>query len=261
MNLNEVHFMKCIICQTESSKIFNAEILYKYNIDYYQCKHCGLIFTEKPYWLGEAYSDAIADIDTGIMQRNIEFVNKMSVILQAFFSANETFLDYGGGYGIFTRMMRDKGFNYLWTDKYASPLLAKGFEYQNETVSALTAFELFEHFENPKEEIEKMLSLTKNIFFSTACYDDGMNIPDKDWWYWSYESGQHISFYSKRTLEFLAGRYQLHYYNILGLHWLTDKTVKDKDLAGIERIYNKSNKNTVNYEYCVKDMKLLKDKI
>ena len=157
--------MHCRLCNTESTQIFNHQILHKYNIAYYQCPNCGLIFTEKPYWLSEAYSDAIADIDTGIMQRNLHLVNVMSMILQTFFKHDDYYLDYGGGYGIFTRLMRDKGFLYFWTDKYAEPMLAKGFEYTNERVSALTAFEVFEHLENPLEDIGTMLSYTRNIFF------------------------------------------------------------------------------------------------
>ncbi|MDM9385348.1 hypothetical protein QUB80_32355 [Chlorogloeopsis sp. ULAP01] len=38
---------------------------------YYFCEESGLLKTEKPYWLDEAYQEAIADTDTGLVRRNI----------------------------------------------------------------------------------------------------------------------------------------------------------------------------------------------
>ena len=57
--------------------------------------------------------------------------------------------NYAGGYGIFTRMMRDIGFDFYWLDKYADNLLTNGFEYNkkiHKKIEAITSFESFEHF-------------------------------------------------------------------------------------------------------------------
>ena len=43
--------MNCKICNQEADKIFNALVLYKYNVDYFQCKNCGFAQTEKPIGL------------------------------------------------------------------------------------------------------------------------------------------------------------------------------------------------------------------
>ena len=104
--------MKCQLCSASSNKIFDASILSKYHISYYYCNTCGFLQTEDPYWLKEAYNDALNVFDTGIMARNNSLVMKTAIILFLFFNRNASYLDHAGGYGIFTRMMRDIGFDF-----------------------------------------------------------------------------------------------------------------------------------------------------
>lgn len=64
--------MKCKICESISLKFAEAHILNKkYKIDYFQCQNCNFIQTEYPYWLSEAYSQAIASSDEGLIFRNL----------------------------------------------------------------------------------------------------------------------------------------------------------------------------------------------
>jgi hypothetical protein len=166
--------------------------------------------TEEPYWLDEAYKSAIGVADTGIQKRNQLFANRSSAIISSFFDKNKKFLDYAGGYGIFVRMMRDKGFDFYWDDPYADNLFAKGFEHNEKNKYELvTAFECFEHFTNPLEQIEKILKFSGNIIFSTRTFSGEPPKPD-EWWYYSLDSGQHISFYSNTTLKYLAEKFKLH---------------------------------------------------
>lgn len=193
----------------------------KYLIQYYQCPVCGFVYTEEPYWIGEAYEDSITNVDTGMMQRTVQNVLATNVIIHYFFKHSATFLDYGGGYGIFTRMMRDLGYNWLWYDKFSENLAARGFEYDGKhKIELITAFELFEHFENPMEEIEHLFSVSSNILFSTLIYDKELKYKEfEDWWYYVPETGQHISFYSQKTLQYLADKFNVYYYRIHdGLH-------------------------------------------
>ena len=96
---------------------------------------------------------------------------------------------------------------------------------------------MFEHFIDPLEELEKMLLISKNILLTTILLPDP--VPEiKNWWYYGTEHGQHISFYSKKTLEFLAKKYNLNLYtNGINLHLLTDKKIKYfKILSRMERL-------------------------
>lgn len=237
--------MVCPICQTEGQEIFKNKVLNKYSVSYFQCEGCKLIYTETPYWLEEAYKDAIVGTDTGLMQRNISFCVTVNTLIRKFYPTAKNFLDYGGGYGIFVRMMRDVGHRFQWMDKYSENLVAKGFEYQGEQVDLVTAFELFEHFDKPLQEFEHLLGYSKNILISTTVYEEKNGYPDKSWWYYAPHAGQHVVFYHANTFEYLAKRYHLNYYQINNtLHLLTEKKIS----SGKFRFYIKSKIGKV-YQY------------
>lgn len=217
--------MNCKICNSITNELFSALVLKKYTIKYYQCRSCNFIQTEEVYWLEEAYTNAINDSDTGILTRNERFRKIVTVLVSCVFGRNGKFLDYAGGYGIFTRMMRDVGFDYYWLDEFARNLLAIGFEHTKDTsYNAITAFEVFEHLDNPLEEVEKMLSYSDTIIFSTELVPD--QTPSPDWWYFAPTHGQHIAFYHKSTLQFIANKYKLNLVsNNKNFHILTKKKV------------------------------------
>ena len=216
--------MNCKICNAFSNPVFEAIVLNKYKVKYFSCPNCEYLFTENPYWLTEAYKKAINLSDTGILERNILFSKLVSILIYFFYSKDFICLDYAGGYGIFTRLMRDIGFNFYWYDPITENLLANGFEYEkvrNKEIGIITLFETFEHFENPTEELEKLLAKSTNIIFSTVLLPE--QVPEKSWWYYAFEHGQHISFYSKKTLKFLAEKFNMKFYSICGLHIFTKK--------------------------------------
>jgi len=106
------------------------------------------------------------------------------------------------------RMMRDLGYDFFWYDKFCENLFAIGFEAkEKEKYKLVTAFELFEHFVEPIVEIQNILEFAEPDFlvFSTVIFKE--TIPDKNWWYYSFESGQHISLYNKNTLKFIANKF------------------------------------------------------
>ena len=107
--------------------IFSKIILYKYNVKYYKCTQCGLIATEKPYWIDEAYTEAISSLDVGIVKRNIDLSFTVEELLNNNFDTEGEFLDFAGGYGLFVRIMRDKGFNFYRYDKYCINIFANYF--------------------------------------------------------------------------------------------------------------------------------------
>lgn len=249
--------MNCPLCGKKGNKIFKGNLLNRFLVQYFQCSNCGLIFTETPYWLDEAYKDSITGIDTGIMSRNVRNVFCTNILSDRVFDKKGTFLDYGGGYGVFTRMMRDIGYNWKWQDKYSPNLFARGFEYTGkENIELITAFELFEHFAEPKKELDNLFGICNNILFSTLLYDRNMKYkPFSNWWYYVPETGQHISFYSERTCHYIAKLYDVSYYHLCDdLHLFTSKKIKDEFIkfffnsrycwALQSYLYNKNSKNS-----------------
>lgn len=120
--------MRCNICNTDMSFIFNKNILNKYNVRYFYCPKCGYLTTEEPFWLKEAYSNAIAITDIGLISRNIEMSKLLACTLHFIVKNKDRCIDISGGYGILCRIMRDYGFHYYWDDPYCQNLFAKGFE-------------------------------------------------------------------------------------------------------------------------------------
>ena len=219
--------MECKICSVNSEIFFSELILNKYNVRYYKCPKCNFIQTEKPFWLDEAYSNSMTKYDIGILWRNNLMANRLIVFLRLFFPKFKSGLDYGGGYGIFVRIMRDNGFNFFLLDKYAPNLFANKFSVEDTKLvkfDIVTSFEVFEHLENPILEIEKMLSYSRNICFSTVLIPEDKIVNSRKWWYFLFDTGQHISLYSKKSLTLLARNYGLNFYtNDVDFHIITER--------------------------------------
>ena len=222
--MTEINKNYCRVCINETKFIFKG-ILIEVPVKYYECLYCGYIQTESPYWLDKAYSKAINDSDTGIMARNQINAKIVLAAMWIIGGLNNTLVDYAGGYGILVRLLRDFGVNALWTDRFCQNLLAGGFEHNGEKAVLVTAFEAFEHFVNPAQELDRLLRIAPNILFSTELISDPAPKQD-EWWYYGKDHGQHIGFFRLRTLEKLAferGKYLVS--NGHSCHMMTDKPV------------------------------------
>lgn len=207
---------------------FEVKLLKKHDVAYYYCNNCGLLQTETPYWLDDAYQNAIADSDTGILSRNLTISRKLSSLLFFCMDKSSAYADTAGGYGLLTRLMRDNGFDFYWHDDYCENLFAKGFEQANNTrkLAAVTAFEVLEHIHNPLQFIKDTLdkSGTSTLIFSTELFAGKPPSPS-EWWYYTPETGQHITFYQKKTLEFIARELSLNLYTNNNIHVLTERNM------------------------------------
>ncbi len=220
--------MHCSICNNLTTPIFKKLFLSKYDVSYYRCPNCDFVQTEKPYWLEEAYESAIVNMDVGLLYRNNTLSEVAASVIHRFFNADECFMDYGGGYGILTRLLRDKGYKFYSQDPYCKNLFAQDFDAdkkQDSRFELLTSFEVFEHMANPMEEIEKMLSYGRNILFSTELHPQAEE-DISNWWYLIPDIGQHVSLWSSKSIAYVAKYFSLQIYsNGRNIHLLSEKKI------------------------------------
>jgi hypothetical protein len=229
----------CRLCDGPLTAYAQQTLLGKHEVAYFRCESCKSLQTETPYWLDEAYDPALPNYDVGACERNLQLVMQMSTLLrQIGFGAGDPSLDYGGGDGVFTRMMRDRGFDFQCYDKYRAARYAYG--HTCESLKGLkpkvvTAFEVFEHLVEPKQELGAILDLKPDAFFFTTELFSGQGM---DWPYLAPHEGQHVFFYSPDALTHLAGnRYQVFEFGIVKA-LIANKVVRalmkdGKDLGGL----------------------------
>jgi len=200
--------IQCRLCCGSARYQFTKLILCKYWAKYYLCEDCGSLQTEEPYWLSDAYENSMASMDCGIMQRNIS--NLAACISLALIHGYRSFLDFGGGIGILSRLLRDYCFDASSYDLYEKNDFFGGLSrtLKDATPDVVSAFEVIEHFTNPSTDLNYLfINQQKCVIVSTILYDS----QDFDWWYLSPESGQHIFFYSRDAMKFIANRYGFNF--------------------------------------------------
>ena len=199
--------IECRLCAGRATLLFERTVLERHVAGYYQCERCGLTQTSEPEWIEEAYASghALHPTDTGVLARNLGARRVVATFLHLSGVANEPCLDYGSGYGIFVRLMRDAGFNFFGLDPRAENLVARGFEWSERhgRPRACTAFEVLEHFVRPLEEFRKVATHGADFIITSTELHPGRR-PAADWPYLSPESGQHVSFYREDTIRRLG---------------------------------------------------------
>lgn len=208
--------------------------------DLYRCGQCGLYEFPAPDWLDAAYADPIAAIDVGIATRCLYAARVTEALVRAEKLGSRRHLDYGGGYGLLTRQLRDRGIDMYHQDPLAENLFAQTFEGDlQDDYGAITLIEVFEHLSDPLELMETLSRHAQLIIISTVLVPDPIeNIAD--WWYLIPDLGQHITFYTPAALVEIADQIgmnmvtngvNLHVFSHRALGWTARRVVKDGRIA------------------------------
>lgn len=216
----------CKICGDDATEAFRALVLGHCPARYLQCGSCGFLWVEEPYWLDEAYAEAITAQDIGIMRRNLRNARIASALVACLFDREGPFLDFGGGLGLFTRLMRDLGYDFRWHDPYAKNIVARGHEADLTRRHVLaTGFEILEHLVDPAVEVAVMAAAAGSLLLSTELLPAPRPRPEQ-WAYYGLAHGQHVCFHTVASLRVLAGRLGLRAYSDGRVyHLLTTKTL------------------------------------
>ena len=195
----------CPICKSSANGLFIVTIQGENHAELNSCSKCEFAFYPNQNWISDSFSDELNSLDVGATDRTFIAADYLSVVLKSQKVSNGKYLDYGGGYGLLARIMRDRGFNFENYDPFARQIFPTSGRYVENPLGqrydAVTLIEVALHFEDPVEEFKKLLELSDFVFFTAVLTDEKL---DSDWWYLSLETGQHIALFSKKTLTTLA---------------------------------------------------------
>lgn len=218
----------CALCGGSSRVQFRALVLRKHEVAYGLCDACGLLSTEPPYWLDEAYRVPISAADTGLVGRNLTNARIAATVCRVLGVTQGTFVDVAGGYGLFTRLMRDQGFDCYTCDPFCANVHAVGFEPPEACAAdVIFAFEALEHIRNPIEFLQSAFRTygCRTALVSTQTFSGAA--PPQSWWYYSFDAGQHIMLYQPRSLSVLAEKLECCCYSLSpAYHLITDRALR-----------------------------------
>jgi hypothetical protein len=145
-------------------------------------------------------------------------------------------VDWSGGTGLLTRLMRDAGFQFFSTDPFTVNIHARGFEHTpGNTVDLVSLVEVVEHIEYPFDFFREIITAADptTIIFTQDLHN---STNSADWWYFMSDTGQHISFYSEVTLNFLAKNLNMKWFKYADFYVFT-KLNKRRIRNSIELVY------------------------
>jgi SAM-dependent methyltransferase len=207
----------CRVCGGRLEPKWRLQVLGRHDADYHECVACGCLQIPEPHWLDEAYQSEgrprEINPDGGRFIRNFSAYIYLRALHHAgFFGPKPSVLDYGGGSGILAAMLRGAGFPCRQYDPFCPlPMLEPELAYADAAqipahdFAAITALEVFEHLVDPIGTIRQLAGFLKpngTLVISTGLYDRRKHGPD--WPYPSRPAGQHVTFYTRRSLAVLG---------------------------------------------------------
>jgi Methyltransferase domain len=218
----------CRACTGQTRYFFTNKVL---GLDavYEKCTTCSSVQVQNPTWIEKAHEGAISAFDTGLVQRSLITSRIIASLLVLEKRIGARGFDWGGGTGLFTRLMRDMGFQVESYDKFTKSVHAIGFEVSGKSVKKIadfvTAIECYEHLTNPIEEFKNVVEKKDYFIFTTEIIETPPpKPPQQNWWYYMPQSGQHITFLSRNGLCFFKKQLGFKFsFSVGNLHILSHK--------------------------------------
>jgi hypothetical protein len=198
----------CRACGAKTEPFASATVLESVTANYERCPSCGMVMALAPTWLDDAYSAPITRLDIGLLDRCLLMANVTCAVLRSARLRRGSFLDWAGGYGAFTRIMRDRGYDFAHWDPMTENVFAGGHDMPpggNARFDLVTGFEVLEHLVNPIEELAEVAASTDRLLMTTQVLPVPAPRP-QDWWYYTLETGQHVTLFTPRSLQEFARR-------------------------------------------------------
>ena len=223
----------CRLCTAEAHYQFELLVLGKHQVNYFKCSGCGALQTEEPYWLDEAYGKDAEIFDTGKASRTLENFLAFPALLRTIgVTEADISVDFGGGTGLFARLMRDVGYSFYSCDKYGSGEFISAYHWNapGRKASLITLFEVAEHFTRPKNDWQEIFAMDPDwVIGSTSIYQG----QGAEWDYLIPQSGQHVFFYSFTAIAHLAQKFGRYGYRVGSFFLITRVPLSEAVTAGL----------------------------
>jgi len=209
----------CRLCQSPVRRVFEKVVLGRHRVSYHECTGCGALQTDTPHWLEEAYATKAEWYDTGKASRTlVNFLALQNLFEILGVRKPDLAVDFGGGTGLLARLLRDAGYNFHTSDKFGSSEFMGAYAWADIQPGCrlVTMFEVAEHFADPSGEWQRVFECNPDwVVGSTGLYTG----QDAQWPYLSEASGQHVFFYARESIAWLAHRAGRHAYQV-GMYFL-----------------------------------------
>lgn len=150
----------------------------------------------------DTFSHELNALDIGSLDRCQVVADFVEVIVASLRKKSMSVLDWGGGYGVLTRLLRDRGIKTVVSDPYVDPIFARGFEATTESKFDLVILsEVLLHIPNPIEDLRALLEKSPMLLVTAVVAPKDV---DASWWYFMPDSGQHVAIYSDESLRRLS---------------------------------------------------------
>ena len=192
----------CAVCSGSTKFLFSYEVRGEHQASLRECLNCRFTYIANPHWLDESFSSELNDLDIGSVDRCLVLADFVEVLIRSMKSSKSRFLDWGGGYGLLSRIMRDRGLDFVSHDIYTRPLFVESSSNLIiETFELITMSEVALHLVDPVPVFTKIMESTDILVFTAVI---APTVIPNDWWYLMPDTGQHVAIYHDETLQALA---------------------------------------------------------
>tara|TARA_Y100000780_G_scaffold226709_1_gene241177 strand:+ start:849 stop:1493 length:645 start_codon:yes stop_codon:yes gene_type:complete len=197
--------LKCRLCQSKSVDEF-LEVERPFKAKYYICSNCDLVFLDETQLLESKEERSQYSLHQND-KRDPGYVNFLFRSIGPtlrHIKPNFKGLDFGcGPYPMLVELMKEEGFDMDFYDPYFFPSQNLDKEYD-----FVISTEVVEHFNNPNKSWAELVS--KVAEGGILSIMTSIRYQDIDFKSWHYRNDQtHISFYSEKTLEWIATHFNL----------------------------------------------------
>ncbi|MEZ0390684.1 MAG: class I SAM-dependent methyltransferase [Pseudobdellovibrionaceae bacterium] len=196
--------MQCPLCHSHSLKTLKHQ---QVSGEQFLCQICDLIFKSPDLYLNWSEQKSRYDHHQNQMENPgyVDFFEQLLEPLRPYLPLHQKALDWGAGPGekpVLAELLKKEGLKVETYDPIYQPEPPQGL------YEVITSTEVFEHFQGPRECIEKiLLHLTSGgILAGLTQFHQGPQHFEK-WWY--VKDPTHVVFYSEKTFKWIGQQWGL----------------------------------------------------